>query len=98
MSCLAQGFGKRKNMVGMARAKKQKVDKVEALLSKAPVTEMDTMAAGGGMPSTTEELQEPAAAALKMSAEMSGEEAQVAIFDFLEESRVAMREWEKRAR
>ena len=33
-----------------------------------------------------------------MSAEMSGEEAQVAIFDFLEESRVAMREWEKMAR
>ena len=68
---LAQGFGKRKNMVGMARAKKQKVDKVEALLSKAPVTEMDTMTAGGGMPSTTEEPQGPAAAALKMSAEMS---------------------------
>ena len=63
----AQGFGKRKNMVGMARAKKAKVEKVEALLTKAPVTEAVTMAAGDDSCCRrmycTLEPQEPAAAA-----------------------------------
>ena len=76
-----QGFGKRKNMVGMARAKKQRVDKVEALLTKAPMNEMDTMAAGDGMLSSKEPEEEPAAApvaaALAASPAMPWEEARV---------------------
>ena len=83
----AQGFGKRKNMVGMARAKKAKVEKVEALLTKAPVTEAVTMAAGDDLLSSNLEPQEPAAAALVASDEMAGAEARLELNDLIDAAR-----------
>ena len=85
-------------MVGMARAKKAKVEKVEALLTKAPVTEAVTMAAGDDLLSSNLEPQEPAAAALVASDEMAGAEARLELNDLIDAARKQMRGWQKMAR
>ena len=88
-------------MVGMSRPKKQRVEKVEALLSKgpvAPVTEMDQLPHGGDMPPSTDAAEVPAAAALVSPSNMSGEEARTALSDLLKDARSLMRGWGRMAR
>ena len=85
-------------MVGMSRPKKQRVEKVEALLSKGPVTEMDQLPHGGDMPPSTDAAEVPAAAALVSPSEMSGEEARIALSDLLKDARSLMRGWGRMAR
>lgn len=100
--CAPQARMGRYKGVGMPRAKKNKVEKVEALLSEPPVIEMDLAAAEervSSMSETQQQVQATAERAVSQDGDgMTGEEARLALDDVLKTARAGARDWEKIAK